>query len=788
MQKEGNSDEIAGVIPTSAAGERKMMPGIGVVRGVPSHRKYEEQMERQMGCMTGFIQLLDPHQILTGRRFQSTKRLPSPLAAGSTSPSGNSGMSTDSVIKDAPEFPFSPSPIVSPENHVATNFPGRYTLPLPVFEIKDGVKASWKLPEAPRLSLDSRANVNAKGKLSSREMQASPAVINGKEVSEDRNNQEKQRRSPSVVARLMGLEELPIEELPKRPELRRSASESRVTLDPLQFNLQNPFPMPSEEDFRLQKDYNPIRSRDTTKPDGARQSPGMFLRKSFDAQEFFPEAKQVGSHSGEVEKRLRMRGIEEPARDLDTLKQILEALQLKGLLHSKQPEQQVVHLNDFYDRLPRSSTVHPPIVVIKPAPKPPPRLAGSESPTLHSRSTPPRRIPDPDPPPTTSLPDRLEIDHHFRNAGRRSPKFPEPILASRNPRDPPSRRRPQKDEGQTSPLPPRRIPAAHSPKSSPKKLGFPPKHRRPNHISPKEVHSTAEDDTSTTLSDTSKTSHFDFERAGNEDYSSGRRLLERCDKLLHSIAAITSSVEQVIPTDRQRSPVSVLDSCFLSDEGLASSLPNRPTGFTDELTDWREEHSKRKPTSAAGSDSPSVSHEHQTTSSNDQHEDYAFVLDVLRQSDLHPSADEAFTSIENRHRSSTTTSSTLHRRLIFDTVTELLNRKRDISPWDTFSGALAATCATSHTRAVWDELCQIQVRIPAANAMEATCNVIRKEMTGSWDREQGWVVFGEEMSEAVLHIERLVFKDLVADTIRELADLAGRCRRGVAISRRKIVF
>lgn len=54
------------------------MPGIGVVRGgVPTHRNLEKQIERQMGCMTGFIQLFDRHQLLAGRRLYSTKRLPS---------------------------------------------------------------------------------------------------------------------------------------------------------------------------------------------------------------------------------------------------------------------------------------------------------------------------------------------------------------------------------------------------------------------------------------------------------------------------------------------------------------------------------------------------------------------------------------------------------------------------------------------------------------------------------------------------------------------------------------
>ena len=54
---------------------------------------------------------------------------------------------------------------------------------------------------------------------------------------------------------------------------------------------------------------------------------------------------------------------------------------------------------------------------------------------------------------------------------------------------------------------------------------------------------------------------------------SGRRLLERCDKLLHSIAAFTGA-EQDTATDQQPSPVSVLDSLsYLGEEVSPSPSP-----------------------------------------------------------------------------------------------------------------------------------------------------------------------------------------------------------------------
>lgn len=404
------------------------------------------------------------------------------------------------------EFPFSPSPDESPENRLPTNFHGRPTLPLPVFEIKDGLKGSRKLPEAPRLSLDSRANVDTKGKLCPREIQASSVVFAGNlpEASEDRDDQGRQRRSPSVVARLMGLDELPVEEPPKRAELRRSASESRVSRDPSQFNFQNPVTMPSEIDLKLpNQDCHAMSSRDA-------KSPGLFQRKSFDAQEFFPEPKRIGPLSGEIEKRLRMRGLEEePVRDLETLKQILEALQLKGLLHSSRPKHSA-GFNDFHGHRSRPSpAAQAPIVVIKPARKSPPRLAGSEPPTLHSRPVAPRRQPSPAPIPPSRIQRELEIDRR-RQPSPQSGGSPEQSSASRNTNDQPKRRSP--------PPPQRRLLTAHSPKPSSKRLGpgqpGPPKHRRPTtHIPPKEVYSTAEDDdASTSLSENSRaTAQFDFE-------------------------------------------------------------------------------------------------------------------------------------------------------------------------------------------------------------------------------------------------------------------------------------
>lgn len=58
-----------------------------------------------------------------------------------------------------------------------------------------------------------------------------------------------------------------------------------------------------------------------------------------------------------------------------------------------------------------------------------------------------------------------------------------------------------------------------------------------------------------------------------EEYKEGRSLLERCDKLLHSIAEITTTNEL------QSSPVSVLDSSFYKDESSTSPVMKRTIDF-----------------------------------------------------------------------------------------------------------------------------------------------------------------------------------------------------------------
>lgn len=285
--------------------------------------------------------------------------------------------------------PPSPSPAQGPVTPLKTD--SKSALPLPVLEFKEGTRSSWKFcKEAPRLSLDSRAVVDAKGSLKPREIRTNASILSANrcentEEASAGEELEKQRRSTSVVARLMGLESLPNSdpEPAKKAELRRSASESIVSkdqylfIDGINFQLKQSQPSHSHMDARQNQNNA---AREERMVNGRRVDPKKFNVRSvrgesakapqrgvvqlqkksfFDSADFFPEPKQSVSIYGEIEKRLKMRGIDEPSKDLETLKHILEALQLKGLLHPKKPSSQASSLRNLvYDESP--------IVVMKP--------------------------------------------------------------------------------------------------------------------------------------------------------------------------------------------------------------------------------------------------------------------------------------------------------------------------------------------------------------------------------------------------------------------------------------
>ncbi|CAL9174386.1 unnamed protein product [Musa hybrid cultivar] len=794
----------------------------------------EPRLERQMGCMAGFLHLFDRHQILAGRRRYSTRSLPTSSAAGSRSPSESSVASSASLFMEShlPSRPLEPRPS-SPERSSVSETPARRSLPLPlpIFEVADGARTTWRIRDSPRLSLDSRAVVDARGKLRPREIRtAVPVTPGGQSDASDAG--EEQRRSPSVVVRLMGLNSLPSSgsaggaEL-DGAELRRSASESRVRRDPSSYGFADAgsfhkpspqaeaTPISAEEFF---KTVNPARFRlnDAKKAKPAARSTLLqpLQRKIFfDAEDFFPEPKRSAALYCEIEKRLRMRGIDEPAKDLETLKQILEAVQLKGLLHSNLSDHHVIDRRNLtYDhegRIHRDS----PIVVMKPTSRSP-RRPSSEPPPPRSGAAcksagPVRR-------------ERAAVERTIKEGKER--KYRAPI----SPESPSSavHRRPLNAAAQKSAQPQRRVSTVGSPKSSPKRVGSDPlavrspRSRRPTSASPAEekVHAPAEDDSSTSLSESSisASSQLDLEvqqpfpspptqsrnvswsfefvvtrtvddhlmqRSRAEECRSGASLLERCDKLLHSIAAFTAA-------DQQPSPVSVLDSSsYLGDDGSPSPSPlaKRSIYFKDQLAadEWEElEWSPPASTNHGDADGGPDAVDH----------DYAYVHDVVRACRRYGDvSDDVYAVLEKgcrrRRAGDATKAARLHRRLLFDTVVEILDRKRRVSPWEAFSSPPAGGGGEGEEEAllrqVWAEVRRIREQVAEDDQDAVACCAVRKDMAGGLAAD-GWARHAAEMSDAIRQIERQIFKDLVGDTIHDLA--AGVPESRPILPRRKLVF
>ncbi|KAG4981915.1 hypothetical protein JHK87_026664 [Glycine soja] len=681
----------------------------------------EKHIHKQMGCMAGFLQIFDRHQILTGKRIYSHKRLP-PV--------------TPPTLHSHITIPLFPTP--------------NLTLFLFSFAGLAGAGKTRRLTDAfnaiaaqrgrefraqGELSLDSRAIVDAKGTLHLHPRGEIPPE----------NDADKQRRSTSVIAKLMGLEPLPDSEPEPGPgpvaKLQRSASESRVPRDlPLPLTQCRFF---DPNNFTAQVTTNVVHENNNNNNNNnsyytnnnavidsrfvssrvAADPPKQRLKKSFyDSADFFPEPKHTVSVYGEIERRLRVRGINEPSKDLHTLKHILEALQLKGLLHnSTKPNQS-------------------PIVVMKPV-----RSVNRTGSDYSPRSS-PRRSP--------------RVD----NEARRSEQNERNVKGQgRTQSSSPNRRKqePQRRVGVDSRRVSVSVSPVHSPKVSPRRnanatgqqvpSGSPRMMMRKNNERKEKVLLGGAEDESSTISDNSfsTSSYPDTERYRLEEYKEGKDLLDRCDKLLNSIAEITAANEL------QPSPVSVLDSSFYKDDWSS------PSPITKRYIDYKDQAAESEDDmwSAALCSSEEAASEDC---------DFAYVSEILRACTYLPEDSDIFLLLEKQQclkGKDTSKASTLQRRLIFDTLQEILNRNQQLPPWKAVSYG-------EQRQQIWSEFRRIREREESwesEDLFKVICGVLKKDMA---DEMRGWGEWPVEMGDVVLDIERLVFKDLVGETIRELASFS----------------
>nr|GLL44425.1 protein LONGIFOLIA 1-like [Ipomoea trifida] len=800
--------------------------------------------DRKMGCMSGFLQLFDRHHILAGKRLYTTKRLLPFTVVNDTSEPKNIVMSQEIAKERIKGHPAKVVAAPSPERlkesppsklqsvchaaFVATETPPKSPLPLPIFEVKDGGKSSWKIrKEAPRLSLDSRATVDAKGSLHPKEIQinASSMSANTCENAKDLvvTDEDKQHRCPSVIAKLMGLEALPesSSETTEKAELRRSASESRVSRDLFQCHFIEGNRFEFNEPNYLQSNIPNCIMTENVEIDCRRGSmlnarhrgqleSGLGIEKSertrssnrglsstswkspqhrkcfYDTADIFPEPTQIVPHHGEINKRLRIRGLDEPSKDLESLKQTLEALQLKGLLHSKKPSEQINRLNVIYD--PCFTCDESQIVVMKSSRSispvnrknrndtPPPNMCsrtGFNQNINHSTESLPSVSP------YRERPTDRNPHSPLRTAGSTSPnrrdgnvRHSNSVIQPKLLNVDPQRRASESIEYQrpSSLQSPKVISRRNSFEQNSTKRSWNKKSLAQVHQKEKITNFIAYDELSS-ISESSLTAPFQTRgEKSNTKYNEGRNLLERCDKLIHSIVEMTA-------TDMQPSPVSVLDSSFYKEDSPSPS-PIRKQSI--EFLGIRGDFDNEIPRAEI---SPVQSNSKDATVDCD----ISYITDILRASDCLPEESDIFLLLEKQQflkGKDTSEDSRLQRKLIFDTITEIRDRSRQLPPWKVYSCSNSITAQPS-VQKVLSEFQRIREQEISDNLFEIICGTLKKDL--AQDAVNGWGDYPVEMSETVLYMERLIYKDLMGETISELASFASKSS-AITASRRKLVF
>jgi len=220
----------------------------------------------------------------------------------------------------------------------------------------------------------------------------------------------------------------------------------------------------------------------------------------------------------------------------------------------------------------------------------------------------------------------------------------------------------------------------------------------------------------------------------------GKTLLERCDKLLHSIAEMAAAEAG----DSQPSPVSVLDASIYHEDSSPSPVLKRTLDFAD-----AEEDESWGGSILSSSDS-----------------EYVYISDILRASDCLPQESDSFSFLEKQQYlkgKCASRAAAQERRLIFDAVQEIVARRRSLPPW------MMVGEADNKMQVIWSEFQKIRDKKSSTEEDDLVgyvCGVLGRDLS-----EDRWRDFQVEMSEAVLDVERLIFKDLIGETIRQLAFL-----------------
>ncbi|KAI3759332.1 hypothetical protein L6452_07073 [Arctium lappa] len=140
--------------------------------------------------------------------------------------------------------------------------------------------------------------------------------------------------------------------------------------------------------------------------------------------------------------------------------------------------------------------------------------------------------------------------------------------------------------------------------------------------------------------------------------------------------------------------------------------------------------------------------------------DFTYISDIIGASKYLPYDSNVFLLLQKQQylgENDTSKVSKLQRKLVFDIVAEIVDRNRQLPPWNVIS-LIECTKSFKH---VCSKFQKIREQELADNLLDLICGVLKRDLTGN----NGWGDHPVEISETVLYIERLIFKNLARRVI-----------------------
>ncbi|PAN11291.1 hypothetical protein PAHAL_2G149000 [Panicum hallii] len=233
----------------------------------------------------------------------------------------------------------------------------RLSCDAPRFSYDDGKEAASRMREVPRLSLDIKEghlwnrelNSRSKPILSSSDRSSSNGTGSNAGL-ETQQEQPACKRLPSVVAKLMGLEELP-----EHNESTASSQACKTVKESKQETMLNPLSISSHNESAPRQQRNQdstVRNLPNSKfpvetAPWKQQERIVLPRKLPKGSKGAHGREPVTSVFSDIEKRLKDLDFQQSNKDLRALKQILDSMQAKGLLENKKREE--ASMSKLYD-------------------------------------------------------------------------------------------------------------------------------------------------------------------------------------------------------------------------------------------------------------------------------------------------------------------------------------------------------------------------------------------------------------------------------------------------------